>query len=110
MANLLGIAVYDKVTNQHACFQFCNSKAEFLRCNVESLILACKNLNDLQPRVLCEYDSVTGEIIPKTEDFSFSEYKMPLSKADALAPLGVDFSKEALEYAEFKKSRENKSE
>ena len=107
MAKLLGCAVYDNVTSQFYCFQFVNSKAEYLRTNVESFIMGLKNLNDLTPFILCSYDSESGEIVPCKESFKFDEYQMPLSKADALAPLGAQFSKDALEYAEYKKNKSN---
>ena len=106
MEELLGIAMCDKVQGRHVAFTFCNSKAEYIRSMVEVAIQQYKNLNDLQPVVLCRYDVVSGEIKPFYETFGFDEYRMPMSKADALAPLGVDFAKEALEYAEFKKHKE----
>lgn len=110
MDELLGIAMYDKIRSQYVAFTFCNSKAEYIRSNVESAIAIYKNLNDLVPTILCRYDPRTGEITPEKEVFEFSEYKMPMSKADALAPLGVDFAKEALEFAEFKKHKESNKE
>lgn len=106
--NLLGCVVYDKVQKQHLNFQFVNCKEEYIRNNVETLIMACKNLNDLQPKIVCSYDVVTGVVNPMCEEFGFDCYKMPMTKADALAPLGVDFAKEALEFAEFQKSKAEK--
>lgn len=113
MSKLLGIAMYDKIRGMYCSFTFCENKALYIRNNVESAIAQCKNLNDLTPTVLCEYDVNTGEIIPHKEEFSFSEYKMPTTRADALAPLGVDFAHEALEFQEYrewkKKQEEEKS-
>lgn len=106
---LLGCVLYDKISNQHVAFTFCNSKEEYIRSTVESAILQYKNLNDLTPKVICEYDVVSGEIIPKNEVFEFSCYKMPESKAEALAPLGVDFAREALEFEQWKKERTEKA-
>ena len=106
--DLLGCVVYDKVNKQHLNFQFVNTKEEYIRNNVESLIMACKNLNDLQPKVICSYDVVKGEVKPLNESFSFDCYKMPMTKADALAPLGADFSKEALEFAQWREERAKK--
>lgn len=108
--DLLGIAMYDKIRKEYVAFTFCNSKAEYIRSNVEAAIAVYKNLNDLQPTIICEYDNKTGKIKPCKKEFGFNEYKMPLSKADALAPLGVDFAKEALAYEEFKKSKKEKGE
>ena len=106
--NLLGCVVFDKVSNQHLGFTFCNSKEEYIRNNVESFIRSSKNLNDLTPKIICEYNVITGEIIPKNEVFGFDCYKMPATKADALAPLGVDFAKDALEFQQWKEEREKK--
>ena len=103
--DLLGCCVYDSVTKQHLNFTFTNSKEEYIRSNVENLILGCKNLNDLQPKVICTYNVKTGVITPCCEEFSFDVYKMPMTKADALAPLGADFSKEALEFAQWREER-----
>ena len=61
---LLGCALYDKIKGKHVCFSFCNSKAEYIRSNVENAIFAYKNLNDLQPKIVCEYDLDTGEVTP----------------------------------------------
>lgn len=108
MAKLLGIAMYDKINSTFVAFTFANTKAEYIRSNVQSAISVYKNLNDLKPTILCEYDSDSGEITPCKKEFEFSEYKMPMSKADALAPLGVDFAKEALEFEQWKKEREEK--
>lgn len=105
---LLGCALYDNAKKQHVAFTFCNTKAEYLRSTVEAAIMQYKNLNDLTPVILCTYDPETGDIVPEYTKFKFDEYKMPASKADALAPLGVDFSKEALEYAQWKKERTEK--
>ena len=105
---LIGCALFDKIKKQHVCFTFVNSKAEYIRSTVELAIQQYKNLNDLQPKILCSYDVETGEIIPLNEEFSFSEYQMPMSKADALAPLGVDFAREALEFEEYKKAKAEK--
>lgn len=106
--NLLGCVVYDKVTKQHLNFSFCNSKEEYIRSSVEQIIMTCKNLNDLQPKVICTYDVITGEITPTCEEFGFDVYKMPPTKADALAPLGVDFAHEALEFQRWKEERAKK--
>lgn len=106
---LLGIAVFDKVRNQFLNFTFCNSKAEYIRQNVENIIVGCKNLNDVTPYLICEYNIKTGDIKPIKESFSWSEYSMPMSKAEALAPLGVDFAREALEYETWKKEKLEKS-
>lgn len=102
---LLGIAMYDNVRKSYVAFTFCNSKAEYIRSNVESAIQIYKNLNDLTPTVLCTYNPDNGKIKPCKEVFGFDVYKMPMSKADALAPLGVDFAKEALEFEKFKSSQ-----
>ena len=107
---LLGCALYDSCKKSYVAFSFTNSKAEYLRSTVEMAVQVYKNLNDLTPTILCQYDPETGKIIPEKTEFKFDEYKMPLSKADALAPLGVDFSKEAMEYEEWKKERKNKKE
>lgn len=107
---LLGCALYDKCKKQYVAFTFCNSKAEYIRSVVEQAIQQYKNLNDLTPTILCQYDPDTGEIMPEKTEFKFSEYQMPASKADALAPLGVEFSKEALEYEQWKKERKEKLE
>lgn len=108
MAKLLGVALFDKINSNYVAFTFCNTKAEYIRSNVESAIQVYKNLNDLTPTVLCSYDSETGEIIPCKEEFKFDEYKMPMTKADALAPLGVDFAHEALEFQQWKEERAKK--
>ena len=105
---LIGCVLFDKISKKHVAFSFCNSKAEYLRSNVESAIMQYKNLNDLQPKVICKYNYVTGVITPMNEEFSFSEYKMPMSKAEALSPLGPEFTKDAIEYAEWKAEREKK--
>lgn len=108
-ANLLiGCCLYDKVSKRHVAFTFVNSKEEYIRSMVESAIMQYKNLNDLTPKIVCEYDVVTGVVIPKNEVFGFDCYKMPATKADALAPLGVDFAKEALEFEQWKKERNEK--
>lgn len=106
---LLICCMFDKTTNQHVALSIVNTKAEYIRSNVESAIMAYKNLNDLQPKVIGSYNVETGVINPLNEEFSFSEYKMPATKADALAPLGVDFSKEALEFEQWKKERAEKA-
>lgn len=106
--DLLGCAMYDSVRKSYVAFTFCNSKAEYIRSNVESAISVYKNLNDLTPTILCEYNPETGKIKPCKKEFGFDEYKMPMSKADALAPLGVEFAKEALEYEKFKESKKSK--
>ena len=107
--NLLGIAMFDKIKKQYVAFTFCNSTAEYIRSNVESAIMVYKNLNDLQPTILCEYDVETGDIFPCKKEFGFDVYQMPPTKADALAPLGVDFAKEALEFEEYKKAKREKN-
>lgn len=106
---LFGCALYDKISKQHVAFTFCNSKEEYIRSTVESAILQYKNLNDLTPKILCEYDVISGEITPINEEFTFDCYKMPESKAEALAPLGVDFAREALEFEQWKKERADKA-
>lgn len=107
---LLGCCMYDKITDQHVAFTFVNTKEQYIRSTVESAIIQYKNLNDLQPKVVCSYDVVTGEVKPMCEEFGFDCYKMPETKADALAPLGVDFAKEALEFEQWKKERKEKLE
>lgn len=104
-SNLLGCAVYDKIREQFMYLSFVNSVEEYIRSNVENVIQACKNLNDVDVYVLCEYDIDNGDFIPCKVRHDWSEYKMPLSKADALAPLGVEFAKEALDYEAFKASK-----
>lgn len=106
--DLLGCVVYDKISKQHLAFSFCNSKEEYIRNNVESFIQSCKNLNDLTPKVICTYDAENGVITPCNEIFTFDCYKMPMTKADALAPLGADFAKDALEFQQWKEEREKK--
>lgn len=106
--DLIGCVVYDKISKQHLAFSFCNSKEEYIRNNVESFIMSSKNLNDLTPKVICTYDVMEGKITPCNEEFSFDCYKMPATKADALAPLGVDFAKDALEFQQWKEEREKK--
>lgn len=108
ISNLLGCAVYDKITKQHLAFSFVNSKEEYIRQNVEMLVASQKNLNDLQPKILCEYDVSTGVITPRNEEFGFDCYKMPATKAEALAPLGVDFAKDALEFEMWREERQKK--
>lgn len=105
LPNLLGCVVYDKVSKQHLGFTFVNSKEEYIRSQVESFIQSCKNLNDLQPKVICTYDVISGVITPCNEEFGFDVYKMPMTKADALAPLGADFAHEALEFQQWKEER-----
>ena len=105
---LLICCMFDKVTNQHVALSIVNSKAEYIRSNVESAIMAYKNLNDLQPKIIGRYNVENGVITPANEEFSFSEYQMPATKADALAPLGIEFSKEALEFEQWKKERSEK--
>lgn len=105
---LLGCCLYDKIKGQHVAFSFANSKAEYIRSTVESAIQVYKNLNDLQPKVICKYNFVKGEITPTNEVFEFSEYKMPISRAEALAPLGPEFTKDAAEYAIWKAERDKK--
>lgn len=107
-SKLIGCAAYDTVRKQFCMFTFSNSVQEYIRNTVENVIFSCKNLNDVKLYKLCEYDVETGDITPCKEEHSWSEYKMPMSKADALSPLGVDFAQEALEYEEFKRSRKNK--
>lgn len=106
--DLLGCVVYDKIMKQHLAFSFCNSKEEYIRNNVESFIASSRNLNDLQPKVICTYDVISGTITPLCEEFGFDCYKMPATKADALAPLGVDFAKDALEFQQWREEREKK--
>lgn len=106
--DLLICCLFDKTTNQHVALSIVNSKAEYIRSNVESAILAYKNLNDLQPKVIGTYNVESGVITPMCEEFPFSEYQMPATKAEALAPLGVDFAKEALEFEQWKKERADK--
>ena len=108
--DLFGCVVYDKIEKQHLNFQFVNSKEEYIRNNVETLIQVCKNLNDLQPKIICSYNPMTGIITPKNEEFGFDCYKMPMTKADALAPLGVDFAREALEFEQWKKEKAEKAD
>lgn len=105
MAKLIGCVMFDKISNEHKAFTFCNSKEEYIRSMVELCVQQYKNLNDLQPVKICEYDTVSGDIVPCKERFSFDCYKMPLSKADALAPLGVDFAHEALEFEQWRAER-----
>lgn len=105
---LLICTMFDKTTKQHVALSLVNTKAEYIRSNVESAIMAYKNLNDLQPKVIGSYNVESGLITPLCEEFSFSEYQMPATKADALAPLGVDFAKEALEFEQWKKERAEK--
>lgn len=105
MAKLLCCVVYDKVKKSHFAFSFCNCKESYIRDNVEMMIQAHKNLNDLQPKIIGYYDPDSGVIEPHVEEFGFDCYKMPMTKADALAPLGVDFAREALEFEEWKKSK-----
>lgn len=105
---LLICVMRDKITNQHVALSLVNSKAEYIRSNVESAIMAYKNLNDLTPIIIGSYDVEKGVITPLHEEFSFSEYQMPMSKAESLAPLGVDFANEALEFEKWKKERDEK--
>lgn len=105
---LIGCCMYDKVTNQHVAFTFVNSKEEYIRNMTERAVNSYKNLNDLQPKIVCEYDIVSGKVTPKCENFGFDCYKIPLSKAEALAPLGVDFANEALEFEKWKKEKKEK--
>lgn len=108
--DLLGCVVYDKIEKQHLHFEFVNCKEEYIRNNVETFIQVCKNLNDLQPKIICKYNVATGVITPLCEEFSFDCYKMPMTKAEALAPLGVDFANEALEFEKWKKENAEKAD
>lgn len=108
MSKLIGCVMFDKISNEHKAFTFCNSREEYIRSMVELCVQQYKNLNDLQPVQICTYDSVSGKIEPCYENFSFDCYQMPMSKADALAPLGVDFAREALEFEQWKKERQEK--
>lgn len=105
---LLICVLYDKISNQHVALSLVNSKAEYIRSSVESAISQYKNLNDLTPKVIGEYDMKCGVITPMCEEFSFSEYKMPATKADALAPLGVEFAKDALEFQQWREEKQKK--
>lgn len=110
LPELLGCVVYDKIIKQHLAFTFVNSKEEYIRSMVENLIQSQKNLNDLQPKIICKYDVTTGVITPMNEEFGFDCYKMPMTKAEALAPLGVDFANEALEFEQWKREKAEKAE
>lgn len=110
MAKLLGCAMFDKITQEYKAFTFVNTKEEYIRSMVEICIQQYKNLNDLKPTIICDYDTSTGKVNSILKEFSFDCYKIPTSKVDALAPLGVDFANEALEFEKWRQERNKEKE